>query len=79
MPEANRPLSRTDLTMPKTSSRRLCGENPRAALIWLKLAEVKAVRGDLGEAIRMAELARQLEPYTLRVEWGSGRPLPARR
>ena len=43
--------------------------NPRAALIWLKLAEVKAVKGDLGEAIEMAEQARQLEPYTLRVEW----------
>ena len=44
-------------------------ENPRAALIWLKLAEVKAARGDREGAIELAELARQLEPYTLRVEW----------
>ena len=43
--------------------------NPWAALIWLKLAEVKAVKGDRDGAVEMAELARQLEPYTLRVEW----------
>ena len=43
--------------------------NPRAALIWLKLAEVKAAMGDRDGAIETAELARQLEPYTLRVEW----------
>ena len=43
--------------------------NPRAALISLKLAEVKALKGDRDGAVEMAELARQLEPYTLRVEW----------
>ena len=43
--------------------------NPRAALIWLKLAEVKAAKGDADGAIEMVEQARQLEPYTLRVEW----------
>ena len=43
--------------------------NPRAALIWLKLAEVKAAKGDRRGAIEMVEQARQLEPYTLRVEW----------
>ena len=43
--------------------------NPRAALIWLKLAEVKALKGDRDGAVEMAELARQLEPYILRVEW----------
>ena len=43
--------------------------NPRAALIWLKLAEVKAIKGDREGAMEMAELAGQLEPYTLRVEW----------
>ena len=43
--------------------------NPRAALIWLKLAEVKAAMGDRDGAIETAELAQQLEPHTLRVEW----------
>ena len=43
--------------------------NPRAALVWLKLAEVKAVRGDRDGAVELAELAGRLEPYTLRVEW----------
>ena len=43
--------------------------NPWAALIWLKLAEVKALKGDRDGAVEMAELARQLEPYTLCVEW----------
>ena len=43
--------------------------NPRAALIWLKLGEVKALKGDRDGAMEMAELAGQLEPYTLRVEW----------
>ena len=43
--------------------------NPRAALIWLKLGEVTALKGDGDGAVELAELAGQLEPYTLRVEW----------
>ncbi len=43
--------------------------NPRAALIWLKTAEVKALKGDPDGAVESAELAGRLEPYTLRVEW----------
>ena len=43
--------------------------NPRAALVWLKLGEVKALKGDRERAVELAELAGQLEPYTLRVEW----------
>ena len=43
--------------------------SPRAALVWLKLGEVKALQGDRDAAVELAELAGRLEPYTLRVEW----------
>ena len=43
--------------------------NPRAAAIWLKRAELADAAGDATAALRYAEIAAKLEPFTLRVEW----------
>ena len=43
--------------------------NPRAAAIWLKRAELADAAGDVESAVRYAEIAGRLEPFTLRVEW----------
>lgn len=43
--------------------------NPRAAAIWLKRAELVDAAGDAHAALRYAEIAAKLEPFTLRVEW----------
>ena len=43
--------------------------NPRAAAIWLKRAELADAVGDATAALRYAEIAAKLEPFTLRVEW----------
>ena len=43
--------------------------NPRAAAIWLKRAELADAARDVESAVRYAEIAAQIEPFTLRVEW----------
>ena len=43
--------------------------NPQAAAIWLKRAELADAAGDAHAALRYAEIAAKLEPFTLRVEW----------
>ena len=43
--------------------------NPRAAAVWLKRAELADSAGDVESAVRYAEIAGRLEPFTLRVEW----------
>ena len=43
--------------------------NPRGAAIWLKRAELADIARDPESAVRYAEIAGQLEPFTLRIEW----------
>jgi tetratricopeptide (TPR) repeat protein len=43
---------------------------PRAAPIWLALADLARSDGDTPAALHLAQVARSLEPYTYRVEWG---------
>ena len=43
--------------------------NPYAAALWLKRSEIAEVSGDARGATQMAELARALEPYSVRTEW----------
>ncbi len=43
--------------------------NPYSAALWLKRSEIAEVSGDARGATQMAELARALEPYSVRTEW----------
>ena len=43
--------------------------NPWAAATWLKRAEMADAAGDRERAVRYSEIAKQIEPLTLRVEW----------
>jgi len=59
-------------TLPNTpvqAARRALAANPLSAAAWLGLAEQARVRGELDEALRLARLARRIEPFTLSTEW----------
>ena len=43
--------------------------NPYSAALWLKRSEIAELSGDARGATQMAELARALEPYSVRTEW----------
>lgn len=43
--------------------------SPRAAPAWLGLADLAATAGDTTEALRLAQAAHSVEPFTYRVEW----------
>ncbi len=58
-----------DLSEAAHAWNRALSANPRAAAIWLKRAEMAAAAGDDESAVRYSEIAGQLEPFTLRVEW----------
>ncbi len=58
-----------DLSEAAHAWNRALSANPWAAAIWLKRAELAGAAGDDESAVRYSEIAGQLEPFTLRVEW----------